>query len=70
MTKTEFARAFLIALDAYVKSTVRDEANQAIKVLLEGRVGLDGFPLKELGDIIKNHRLRMELFFECEWPCS
>jgi hypothetical protein len=65
MTRKGFAQAFLIALDAYVKSTVRDEANKAIKVLLEGRDGMDIFPLKQLEDIIKNHCLRMWLFFEC-----
>jgi hypothetical protein len=53
------AHAFSIALNAYVKSTVRDEANQAIKLLLEGRDTLDDFALEKLGDIIKNHRLRM-----------
>jgi hypothetical protein len=58
-TKKGFAQAFSIALDAYVKSTVRDEANQAIKLLLKGRDTLDDFPLEKLGDIIKNHRLRM-----------
>jgi len=58
-TKKGFTQAFSIALDAYVKSTVRDETNQAIKLLLEGRDTLDDFPLEKLGDIIKNHRLRM-----------
>jgi hypothetical protein len=58
-TKKGFAQAFSIALDAYVKSTVRDETNQAIKLLLEGRDTLDDFLLEKLGDIIKNHRLRM-----------
>jgi hypothetical protein len=56
-----FAQAFSIALNAYIKSTVRDEANQAIKLLLEGRdiQRFDHFSLEKLGDIIKNHRLRM-----------
>ncbi|KAI0246326.1 hypothetical protein BJV78DRAFT_1157978 [Lactifluus subvellereus] len=37
-----------------------DEVNQAIKVLLEGRDSLDNsLLLNGLGDIIKNHRLRM-----------
>jgi hypothetical protein len=54
-----FAQAFSITLNAYVKSTVRDAANQAIKLLLEGRDTLDVFSLEKLRDIIKNHRLRM-----------
>jgi len=57
--KQGFARAFSIALDAYVKSTVRDEVNNAIKVLCEGRDRSDGFLLEQLEDIIKNHRLRI-----------
>jgi len=59
-TEKGFARAFSIALDAYMKSTASDEANQAIKVLLEGRDRLDDFLRKELGDIIKKHRLRID----------
>jgi hypothetical protein len=73
VTQEGFAQAFLIALDAYMKSTVRDEANQAIKVLLGGRDSpdrLDDFLLKGLVNIIKNHCLRMWLFFECQWPHS
>jgi hypothetical protein len=54
-----FAQAFSIALNAYVKSTVRDAANQEIKLLLEGRDTLDDSSLDKLGDIIKNHHLRM-----------
>jgi hypothetical protein len=58
---TGFAQAFSIALKAYIKSAVRDEANQAIKLILEGRDiwRLDHFSLEKLGDIIKNHRLCM-----------
>ena len=70
-TKHGFAEAFSIALDAYLKSTVRDEANEAIKVLLEGGDKFSRFQLSEqLRDIIKNHHLRMWLFFDCQWPCS
>ena len=58
-TKWRFSRAFSIALDAYAKSTVRDEVNKAIEVLLEGRDKLDRLLLRQLADIIKNHRLRM-----------
>ena len=58
-TKWRFSRAFSIALDAYVKSTVRDEVNKAIEVLLKGRDKLDRLLLRQLADIIKNHRLRM-----------
>ena len=63
-TKKGFAPSFSIALDTYIKSTVRDEAKEAIKVLFEGRDRLDknkldDFLLEKLGDIIKNHRLRM-----------
>jgi len=59
-TKLNFDQAFSIALNAYVKSTVRDEANEAIKVLLEGGDRLDTFKLsKQLGNIVKNHRLRI-----------
>jgi len=58
-TKRGFAQAFSIALDAYVKSSARDEVNNAIEVLLEGGDRLDNFPLERLEDIIKNHRLRM-----------
>jgi hypothetical protein len=54
-----FAQAFSIALDAYVKSTVRDEVDKAIKVLLEGRDRVDRFLKEQLGDIVKNHHLRM-----------
>jgi len=54
-----FAQAFPIALEAYVKSTARDEANNAIKVLFEGMARLDRFPLEQLEDIIKNHHLRI-----------
>jgi hypothetical protein len=64
-TKKGFAPAFSIALDAYVKSTVRDEVDKAIKALLEGRDMLDDFLLEKLEDIVKNHRLRTWLFFEC-----
>jgi len=60
-TQKIFARAFSIALDAYVKSTVRDKAKEAIKVLFEGRDWADDFLLKGLGDIIKNHRLRIDV---------
>jgi len=60
-TEKRFARAFSIALDAYVKSTVRDTANEAIRVLFEGRGRLDDFLLKGLVDIIKEHRLRIDV---------
>jgi len=60
-TEKGFARAFSIALDAYVKSTVRDKANEAIRVLFEGKDGLDDFLLKGLVDIIKEHRLRVDV---------
>jgi len=49
-----------------------DEVDQAIKVLLESRDRSDDSLQKGLGDIIKNNLnlLRMQLFFECQWPCS
>jgi hypothetical protein len=65
-TEEGFGQAFLTALDAYVKSTVRDEVNRAIKVLLEGGDGSVDFIEKGLEDIIKNHRLRMQLLFGCQ----
>jgi hypothetical protein len=37
-TEKGFAPAFLITLDVYVKSTVRDKSNQAIKVLLGPKI--------------------------------
>jgi len=57
--KQGFARAFSIALRAYVMSTVRDEVNNAIRALFEGRDRLDRILLAQLDDIIKNHRLRI-----------
>ena len=65
-TEGGFGQAFLTALDAYVKSTVRDEVNRAIKVLLEGEDGSVDFIEKGLVDIIKNHCLRMQLLFGCQ----
>lgn len=65
-TEEGFGQAFLTALDAYVKSTVRDEVNRAIKVLLEGEDGSVNFIEEGLEDIIKNHRLRMQLLFGCQ----
>jgi len=68
-TKWAFAEAFSIALNAYVTSTVRDEANNAIKEFLKGwdrlESKLDGLPVEQhLGDIIKNLCLCMWLSFE------
>ncbi|TFK35633.1 hypothetical protein BDQ12DRAFT_668487 [Crucibulum laeve] len=39
----KFSEAFSIALDAYVKSTVRDDVMQAIAVLFDGEKSLSPF---------------------------
>jgi hypothetical protein len=64
-----FAEDFSIALDAYLKAAIRADVNKAIRALLGGKDSLDEFLLRQLVDIIMNHRLRMWLFFECEQLC-
>ena len=68
-TKWTFAEAFSIVLNAYVMSTARDEANNAIKEFFKSgnrlESKLDGLPVDQhLGDIIKDICFCMWLSFE------
>ena len=70
-SKRAFSEAFSVALKAYITSMLKEEVKDAIQVLNEGWVRLEeevnGISLeKQLGDIVKSHRLRMWIFFECE----
>ena len=53
-----FAQAFSIALCVYAKSTIRNDVNKAIGVLLEGGDMWDRLQQKQLENLIKEHRLR------------
>jgi hypothetical protein len=53
-----FAQAFPIALNAYMKSTIRDNVIKAIGVLLEQSDLLSDLLEEQLLDIITKHPLR------------
>ena len=60
MKKKRFVQAFSVAMSTYIGSTsLREDVNNEIGVLLEGQLEMDEILCKELADIIKNHRLRM-----------
>ena len=54
-----FPEAFSVALSTYMRSTIKEDVNKEIGILLEGKYKMDRSCCKPLEDIIKNHRLRM-----------
>ena len=56
-----FPKAFSNAMSAYMRSTIKEDVNREIGILLDGKDKMDWSHRKSLRDIIKNHRLRTYL---------
>ena len=53
-----FPEAFSVAMSAYMRSTIKEDVDREIGILLDGKDEMDESHCEPLEDIIKNHRLR------------
>ena len=56
-----FPEAFSNAMSAYMRSTIKEDVDREIGILLDGKDAMDESHCEPLEDIIKNHRLRAYL---------
>ena len=56
-----FPEAFSVAMSAYMRSTIKEDVDREIGILLDGKDEMDESHCEPLEDIIKNHRLRAYL---------
>ena len=56
-----FPEAFSNAMSAYMRSTIKEDVDREIGILLDGKDEMDESHCEPLEDIIKNHRLRAYL---------